>query len=254
MPAIMTRVLVLLVASVLAAPLLAAQQPAADLARIDSLIAAQEVPAAVTLAEGLARRMPNDGTALARLARVRLLQGDAAPEKSAQQDRFYRDALAIAERAVIAAPTLPEPYLRRASAAGKVALFAGILDAADFVKLVRADTERIIAMRNVPPMILSTAHYILGRTHLKLTETPRLVRAPLGLAFGNRADALTHLQRARAIRPGFIMIELELGRALAADGRTAEAKRVLQPIAAIPEGEPGDSARKAEAAALLRSL
>lgn len=252
-------VLVCLVALPLSATQIAAQQLgapplAAELARIDSLTTAQNVSAAVALAESIARRAPTDATALARLARVRLLQGDAAPEKSPQQDRLYRDALAISERAVAADPTLPEAYLRRAAAAGKVALFAGIFDASDYVQMLRSDTERIIAMRNVPPIILSTAHYILGRTHLKLTETPRMVRAPLGLAFGNRSDALMHLRQARTIRPGFIMIELEYGRALSEDGRAAEARTVLRAVAGLPEAEPGDAERKAEAATLLAAL
>lgn len=249
----MRRIVLSIVASLLSLPL-GAQQLAPELARVDSLIGAQELSAAVALAESIARRAPSDATALARLARVRMLQGDAALEKSPQQDRFYRDALAIAERSVAADPALPEAYLRRAAAAGKVALFAGIFDASDLVQTVRADTERIIAMRNVPPMILSTAHYILGRTHLKLTETPRMVRAPLGLGFGNRADALVHLRQARTIRPGFIMIELEYGKALREDGRAAEARTVLSAIASMPEAEPGDATRKAEAGALLSTL
>jgi predicted Zn-dependent protease len=81
-----------------------------------------------------------------------------------------------------------------------------------------------------------------------------MVRAPLGLAFGNRADALKHLRQARTVRPGFIMIELEYARALVEDGRGAEARSVLRPIANLPEAEPGDAKRKAEAAALLGTI
>lgn len=237
-----------------AATPLAAQQLSPELARVDSLVLALNVPAAVTAIDAEARRTPRDFQMLWRLSRIRLLQGDAAPAKSREQDRLYRQALELADQAVKANPSSPEGYVRRAAAAGKVALFAGVLDASDYVKQAKGDVERVIAMPNVPPITLATAHYILGRTHLKLTETPRAIRLPLGLGFGNRTDALTHLRRARQLRPRFIMIELELARALIADDRASEARPMLTAIAALPLTEPGDDARKTEAAELLKTL
>jgi hypothetical protein len=50
------------------------------------------------------------------------------------------------------------------------------------------------------------------------------------------------------------MFELEYGRALAADDRTAEARTRLQAVAAMAEQELGDDGRKREAAELLRTL
>lgn len=224
------------------------------MAQVDSLLAARQLAPAVAALDEAQRTAPRDYEVLWRLSRVRVLQGDAAPEKSKAQDRFYRDALSIAERAIKADPSAPDGYLRRAAAAGKVALFAGILDAADFVTQAKADAERVIAMRSVPAPTLASAHYILGRTHLKLTETPRPLRMPLGLGFGNLPDALTNLQRATELRPGFIMFELEYGRALAQDGRTPDARARLQAVATLAEQELGDDARKREAADLLRTL
>jgi hypothetical protein len=141
-----------------------------------------------------------------------------------------------------------------AAANGKVALFAGVLDAADYVIQTRDDTEKVIAMRGVPPMTLASAHYILGRTHLKLTDTPRPLRMPLGLGFGNTADALTHLARATTLRPGFVMFQLEYARALIANERAADARAVLQQLGALGNQEPGDEQRKQEGAELLKTL
>lgn len=236
-----------------AAPL-AAQQPSPELARVDSLVLALDVSAAVTAIEAEARRTPRDFQMLWRLSRIRLLQGDAALPQSRQQDRFYRQAMDIAEQAIKVNPSSPDGYLRRAAAAGKVALFAGALDASDFVLQAKEDVEKVIGMPNVPPITLATAHYILGRTHLKLTETPRPIRMPIGLGFGNLNDALTNLRRARQLRPGFIMIELELARALIANDQSAEARPLLTAIAAMPLTEPGDDTRKSEAAELLKTL
>jgi tetratricopeptide (TPR) repeat protein len=212
------------------------------------------VPAAVTAIDAEARRTPRDFQMLWRLSRIRLLQGDASVPQSRQQDRLYREAMNIAEQAIKANPSSPDGYIRRAAAAGKVALFSGVLDASDFVLQAKEDVEKVIAMPNVPPITLATAHYILGRTHLKLTETPRPLRMPLGLGFGNLNDALTHLRRARQLRPRFIMIELELARALIANDQAGEARPMLTAIAALPLTEPGDDARKTEAAELLKTL
>ncbi len=236
-----------------AAPL-AAQQLSPALARVDSLVLALNVPAAVTAIDAEARRTPRDFQMLWRLSRIRLLQGDASLPQSRQQDRLYREAMNIAEQAIKANPSSPDGYLRRAAAAGKVALFSGVLDASDFVLQAKEDVEKVIAMPNVPPITLATAHYILGRTHLKLTETPRPLRMPLGLGFGNLNDALTNLRRARQLRPRFIMIELELARALIANDQAGEARPMLAAIAALPLTEPGDDARKTEAAELLKTL
>jgi len=243
----------LLLLTVLLAPELLPAQTA-SIARVDTLLAAAQLAPAVALVEQALAATPRDFEVLWRSSRVRLLQGDAAPEKSKAQDKLYRDALALAERAIKANSTAPDGYVRRAAANGKVALFAGILDAADYVLQAKDDTEKVIALRNVPPVTLATAHYILGRTHLKLTDTPRPLRMPLGLGFGNAADARTHLERATELRPGFVMFQLEYARALVANNEAAEARAVLMQLPSLANQEIGDEARKRDGAELLRTM
>ncbi len=247
----MRRFILLVVSLGSAAPLAAQSAP---IARVDTLVASGQVPAAIAQVDQALAATPRDFEVLWRASRVRLLQGDAQPEKSKAQDKRYREALALAERAIKANPAAPDGYVRRAAANGKVALFAGVLDAADYVIQTRDDTEKVIAMRGVPPMTLASAHYILGRTHLKLTDTPRPLRMPLGLGFGNAADALTHLARATTLRPGFVMFQLEYARALIANDRAADARAVLQQLGALGNQEPGDEQRKQEGAELLKTL
>lgn len=239
----------LILAMMLPGPLLA--QP---IARIDTLLARNDVTAAVTQIDAALAGAPRDYEVLWRASRVRLLQGDMQPEKSKAQDKFYREALALAERAIKANGTAPDGYLRRAAANGKVALFSGVLDAADYVIQTRDDVDKVLAMRGVPPLTQASAHYILGRAHLKLSETPRPLRMPLGLGFGNAADALAHLKRATELRPGFVMFQLELARALIANERGVDARAVLQQLASLADQEPGDDVRKREGAELLRTL
>jgi predicted Zn-dependent protease len=243
----------LLVVALLTPAVALAAQPA-PIARVDTLVAAGQVAAAVAQVDAALAAAPRDFEVLWRASRVRLLQGDAQPEKSKAQDKLYREALALAERSIKANPAAPDGYLRRAAANGKVALFSGVLDAADYVIQTRDDVDKVIAMRGVPPLTLASAHYILGRTHLKLTDTPRPLRMPLGLGFGNAADALTHLKRATELRPGFVMFQLEYARALLANDRTADARTVLQQLASLTNQEPGDDQRKQEGAALLQTL
>ncbi len=227
---------------------------AGPIARVDSLLAAAQLAPAVTLVDQALAATPRDFEVLWRSSRVRLLQGDAAPEKSKAQDKLYRDALALAERAIKVNSTAPDGYVRRAAANGKVALFAGILEAADYVLQAKDDTEKVIAMRNVPPVTLATAHYIFGRTHLKLTETPRPLRMPLGLGFGNATEARTHLKRATELRPGFVMFQLEYARALLANSEPGEARAVLLQLPSLANQELGDDTRKREGGALLRTI
>ncbi|WP_396219094.1 tetratricopeptide repeat protein [Gemmatimonas sp.] len=238
------------------APVAYAQAPATPLsiARVDTLLATNQLPAAVAIAEQALAASPRQFDVLWRASRVRVLQGDVAAPKSKGQEKAYKDAFALAERAIKANSVAPDGYLRRAAAAGKVALFAGTLDAADYVVQAKEDAERVIAMPGAPPILVASAEYILGRTHLKLTETPRPLRMPLGLGFGNLADALKHLRRATELRPGFVMFQLEYGRALIEDGNAAAARTTLQGVAALAEQEIGDDGRKREALDLLRTL
>jgi tetratricopeptide (TPR) repeat protein len=232
----------------------AAQTPVAAIARVDTLLATNQLPAAVAAIDQALTASPRQFEVLWRASRVRALQGDVAPAKSKAQERAYKEALELAERAIKANGTLPDGYLRRAAAAGKVALFAGTLDAADYVVMAKEDAERVIAMRGAPAVLQASAQYILGRTHLKLTETPRPLRMPLGLGFGNLADALVHLRRANELRPGFIMFQLDYARALIENDASAEARTVLESIATSAEQEIGDDARKREAATLLATV
>lgn len=234
-----------------AAVALAAQDARSLVARTDSLLARFDVPGARQAIEAAYRTAPKDYEVLWRLSRVFVLAGDAATAKG-EQDRLYKSAQAYADQAVKVNANGAEGYVRRAAAAGKVALFKGVLDAADLVESTRADAEKAIALNNNGALTTAAAHYILGRAHLKLTDTPRPLRMPLGLGWGNLADATKHLKTALDLRPGFIMYQLDYARALIKSGQGAQARPLLTAIATLPAQEPGDDARRAEAVELLR--
>lgn len=235
-----------------AGPTTAAAQEVAQLtARTDSLLALAKLADARAAIEQARRQAPRDFEVLWRLSRVYNLLGDDAGNKG---ETFYLQARTFAEQAIAANGKVSAGYVRRAAAGGKIALFRGALEAADFVKQVRDDAQRAIRLGDGGPMQQATAHYILGRTHLKLLETPRPLRMPVGLGWATLADATTNLRKAVELRDDFIMFRLEYARALVRDDKPAEARAQLEAAQKLPIGEFGDEERLKEVAQLLGEL
>lgn len=193
----------------------------------------------------------NDYEWLWRSSRVTLLQADVETDPKKQEAMYY-EAQRLAEESLKRNPNGMFGYIRRAAAAGKIALTKGVLGAAEQVKSARADAEKAIALNNATPQALAAAHYILGRTHLKLSETAKAKRMLVGLGFGNLDDALKNLKRAVDLRGDFVMYNLEYARALAANNQFAEAKQYAQKAASGKDMEPGDAGRRKEASDLLK--
>lgn len=231
---------------------LSAQDAAALCVRTDSLLAAMQLGEARAAIEQARRAAPKDFDVLWRLARVWNLLGDQAGDKAGET--FYLQSRAFAEQAIQASPGAAAGYVRRAAANGKIALFRGTLEAADVVGTVRDDAAKAIALGDGGPAQQATARYILGRTHLKLLETPRPLRMPVGLGWATLGEALANLKAAVELRPTFVMFRLEYARALIRDGKPAEAKAELEAAMKAPLAELGDDERQREAAALLKTV
>ncbi|MDX2183888.1 MAG: hypothetical protein SFW08_07890 [Gemmatimonadaceae bacterium] len=230
----------------------AAQEVAELTARTDSLLAQAKLTDARTAIEQARRVAPKDFEVLWRLARVWNLLGDEAGDKAGET--FYLQSKNFAEQAVQANPKAAAGYVRRAAAGGKIALFRGALEAADLVRAVRDDAAKAIQLGDGGAGQQATAHYILGRTHLKLLETPRPLRMPVGLGWATLGDALTNLRRAVELRPDFVMFRLDYARALVRDGKTADARAQLEAGAKLSVSEVGDDGRLQEIDALLKEL
>lgn len=237
---------------VLAAAPLAAQDVNELCARTDSLLAVTKLTDARATIEQARRLAPRDFEVLWRLSRVWNLLGDQAGDKAGET--FYLQARNFADQAVQANPKTAAGYVRRAAAGGKIALFRGTLEAADMVKAVREDAQKAIALGDGGPAQQATAHYILGRTHLKLLETPRPLRMPVGLGWATLSDATSNLKKAVELRPEFIMFRLEYARALVRDDKPAEARAQLEAGAKLAVAEVGDEERLKEMATLLGEL
>ncbi len=220
--------------------------------KTDALLSARNLSEAKQTIEEAYKLAPKDYEVLCRYSRVLVLFGDE--QKESEREKIYLRALELAEEAVALNSGRALGYVRRAAARGKVALFKGVLSVADMVKATRDDAEKAIKLQNDGEQTLASAHYILGRTHLKLIEQPKVIRKPLGLDWGNLDDAVLNLKKATELRKGYIMFHLDYARALIKKKQLDEAKKELAAISQLEPTEFGDEVRKQEAFALMSEL
>lgn len=190
-----------------------------------------------------------DFGALWRLSRLEVLDADAKTN-SAEKEKGYEKALELANAAVEVSPSEPHGYLRRASAAGKIALYKGVLEAREKVLLVRASAERAISIATGGPEVQAWAHYVLGRSHLKLSDTPAVIRKPLGLAWGSISEAEKHLMTAVQLKPGSALIWTEVAKLRKKQKNRAAFDEAIAKVNGLAIREVTDREGKAEAAQL----
>ena len=220
-------------------------------ASFDTQIEALDVKGARQAIEQAYKEAPLSYDVLYRMARLNIILGD---QEKVEDNKlpYYAKGAEYADKALAVNAKGMSGYVYRAAANGKVALFKGIFSVGGVVNKVRDDAWSAIKLNNETPQRLASAHYILGRAHLNLTKKPKLVRYPLGLAWGNIEEAYENLKKARDLRPDFIMFELEYARVLMAMDREEEGKVIARKIAGLSLKEPGDKERKNDALELLK--
>ena len=220
----------------------------------DDLFHRFENKAAYELLLNANRDSPHSAEVLWRLSRVEMHIADHMPSSTDQQKdaqlEEYQTAYNYADSAIAADPRNSMAYTFRASANGKIALFKGIFSVAPIVKRVRDDCEHAIALDSSNAI----ACYIMGRTHAKLAEKPKLFRWPLGLAWGNIDDGIRFYQRAVVLDSTFVMFRFDLAKALINENEYQKAREQLLLIATLPSRDENDDSLKAEAAKLLEEI
>jgi tetratricopeptide (TPR) repeat protein len=232
-----------------AAPAAVAEPPLTEV--IDQAIRDSNLQLALSKVQAGLASTPGDVELIWRYSRILVLTGDQEANKD-KQLALYEQAKAQGDKAVQVADKNMMAYLRRAAANGKVALFRGVLQARELVLQTREDTQKAIELNNSTPYALALAHYILGRAHHKLSETPKAIRMPLGLAWGNLAEAEQNLAKAVQLFSGSVSFRTDYGKLLLETGKVSEGREQLNAALKLPNADPGDTAKKAEATALLR--
>lgn len=178
-------------------------------------------------------------------------------ESSEEEDRqlaTYETALKHANKAVQLAPDKSVPYLRRAIVNGRIALFKGVFSVGDIVTSVKNDCEKALKLNNGSVYDMALTHYVLGRTHAKLSEKWKPALSVLGLGWADIDTALVHYDKAVKMYDNYMMFYLDYAKALVREDQEDKAKAMLQKMLTFKVQEQDDPQRIKEAKELLEDL
>lgn len=197
---------------------------------------------------------PNNDEIFWRISRSYVDIGEHLPASTDNEKKIqlgtYEKALEYANKAIAANPRSSMGYTRRAIATGRIALFRGVWESIDLVKQTRADLQ---AALELDPNN-SGAYYVLGRTHAKVSEKPKLFRWPLGLSWASYDEAVKNYERAISLRPDFIMYRLDCARAYLELDNFDKAREQLTAIETLPTKDEDDDQFRKEAKELWEKM
>ncbi len=174
----------------------------------------------------------------------------ATDEQKKKQLETYEKALKYANDAIATDPGSSMGFTQRAIANGRIALFKGVWESLDLVKQIKVDLEKAIELNPKN----DGAYYVLGRTHHKVSEKPRIFRWPLGLGWASKEEAIKNYEKAISIHPRFIMFRLDCARAYVEEDDYASARKHLAAIPTLETLDEDDDQFRKEATELLESI
>ncbi len=197
---------------------------------------------------------PNNAEILWRISRSYVDIGEHLPmetsEHKKKQLEAYEKAKKFANDAILVNPKSAKAFTMRAIASGRIALFKGVWESLDLVGQTKADLEQSIKLNPND----DAPYYVLARTHHKVSEKPRIIRWPLGLAWASIDDAIKNYEKSISIHQGFIMYRLDCARAYVEIDDYASAKRHLNIIPSLETLDEDDDQFRREAKELLEKI
>jgi FimV-like protein len=204
------------------------------------------------------KQFPNNWEVYCRLSRVHVYMAEKMPDKTSEQKdaqlAVYQKAYDYANNAVKLAPDKSAPYLRRAVANGKIALFKGIFSVAGVVNAVKADCDKAISLGNGGNYLQGVAHYVLARTNDKVSEKWAPARSVIGLGWASMDKALSEYSTAIKLYPNFRMFYLDFAKAYIKEDEYTKAKDMLKKVIESPKRDENDDEQLAEAKSLLEKI
>ena len=172
-----------------------------------------------------------------------------------ERKRCAQAALEYAQRAVALNPRDPVNVLSLAVSHGKLAVYSDTRDKLRYSRLVKEEAERALAL----DPDYAWAHHVLGRWHYEVAALGVTSRWAVRLFYGGLPaasfdEAIAHLRRAVELEPQEVAHHLELGFALAAAGRTAEARQVWTAGLQLPSRGKHDEPAKQRAREAMAGL
>jgi len=200
------------------------------------------------------RARPDDAGILQKIARQ---YSDLIVDLSTDDDRrrYAQTALDYARRSVALEPRNPENVLSLAICHGKLAVYSDLRTKIKYSRLVKEDAERALGL----DPNYAWAHHVLGRWHYEVATLSATARVLVRLFYGgfppaSTASAIQSLQRAIELEPDELAHHLELGLALAADGKKDKARLQLERGLAFPSRGKHDDGAKARGREALGNL
>jgi hypothetical protein len=231
----------------------AADTKAPQFKNIDQLIAQNKLDQVLPQIEKDLSEAPQNLEWLMRKSRVITLLGDQA-KKDADKIKHYEEGQKIADNMISINPQSAKGYLRRAVAKGKLILFKGALESRSNILELKSDAEKVLALDGASTYEKGLANYLLARVHLKLADTPKAIRLPLGLAWANKAEGGRLLKTAVELSPQSIPFNLDYAIWLKENGDIETSKQRLVAIEKLDIYDPADIEHKSTAQKILREL
>jgi len=184
------------------------------------------------------------------------IQGNADSLKL-RRDSLYAVGRAYAERAVRADSTQADGHYAVAMVLGRLSRTKGSKERVKYAKIIYDEATRAVQINPNH----NFAHHVLGAWNAEVERLSGFQRffakALFGGGFMSKAnwdDAVTHLERAVAIRPDWIYHRLELAQIYTDVGAYTKAREQLMAIPALPTQDVLDPQYRREAADLLAKI
>lgn len=234
----------------------AAQTVAADVARADSLLMAEQVESALGLLEARLAAAPDDFEARWRAARAAVWLGVLATGTELE-NRWYRRGVEHAARAIAARPDDPSALQWVVAAEGSLAVQTGAGEASELARSVRVRAEHLLALE--PDH--AGAEYALAKLQyeaLKLNRAKRVIARIVGrgheLELATWDNAARRARRAVALDPAEPLFRIGLADILWRMGEREESVAQLEAAVALPHRVAIDKDRRGQAGLQLRHI
>ena len=174
-----------------------------------------------------------------------------------RRDSIYARARGYAERALRVDSSDAAAHFARALVLGQLSRTRGGKERVRFARIIFDEATRAIALDSMH----DGAHHILGAWHAEVKRLSGIqkffAKTLFGGGFldrGSWEEAIAHLQRAVALRPGYVFHRLELAEVLVDRKRYSEARDLLATIPSLPQSDVMDAQYQRDAAALAERI
>ena len=174
-----------------------------------------------------------------------------------RRDSIYSVARGYAERALRIDSTHADGHFALALALGQLSRTRGGKERVRFARIIFDEATRAVQIDSTH----DGAHHILGAWHAEVKRlsgiTKFFAKTLYGAGFMNQAnwdDAVSHLTRAVAQRPGYVYHRLELAEVYVDLDQYTKARELLESIPPLPQSDPMDAVYQHDAADLLKKI